>query len=68
MHVGKLQEVSLYKMENANVFYSTNKDYDNMNDEDLVDIIKSGDKLAFDYLINKYKELFKKDLLAYLKQ
>lgn len=44
-------------MENANVFYSTNKDYDNMNDEDLVEIIKSGDKLAFDYLINKYKEL-----------
>lgn len=57
MHVGKLQEVSLYKMKNANVFYSTNKDYDNMNDEDLVEIIKSGDKLAFDYLINKYKEL-----------
>ena len=44
-------------MENANVFYSTNKDYDNMNDEDLVEIIKSGDKLAFDYLINKYKEI-----------
>lgn len=45
-------------MENANVFYSTNnKDYDNIKDEDLIEIIKSGDKQAFNYLINKYKEL-----------
>lgn len=45
-------------MEKANVFYSTNnKDYDNMKDEDLVEIIKSGDKMAFEYLINKYREL-----------
>ena len=45
-------------MEKANVFYSTyNKDYDNIKDEDLIEIIKSGDKLAFEYLLNKYKEL-----------
>ena len=44
-------------MENANVFYSTNKDYDNLKDEDLIEIIKSGDKVAFDFLINRYKEL-----------
>ena len=44
-------------MENANMVYSTNKDYCNIKDEDLIEIIKSGDKLAFDYLINKYKEL-----------
>ena len=44
-------------MENANVLYSENKDYDNIKDEDLVEIIRSGDKLAFDYLINRYKEL-----------
>ena len=45
-------------MENANVFFSTNnKDYDNIKDEDLIEIIKSGDELAFDYLMNKYKEL-----------
>ena len=45
-------------MENANVFYSTNnKDYDNIKDEDLIEIIKSGDKQAFEYLLNKYKEL-----------
>ena len=45
-------------MESANVFYSTNnKDYDNIKDEDLIKIIKSGDKQAFDYLINRYKDL-----------
>ena len=44
-------------MENTNIFYSTNKDYDNIKDEDLIEIIKSGDKQAFEYLINKYKEL-----------
>ena len=44
-------------MKSANVFYYENKDYDNTTDEDLIEIIKSGDKGAFDYLINKYKEL-----------
>ena len=44
-------------MKNANILYSQNKDYDNMKDEDLIEIIKSGDKQAFDYLITRYKEL-----------
>lgn len=45
-------------MEKANVFYSSNiNDYDNMTDEDLVEITKTGDKMAFEYLLNKYKEL-----------
>lgn len=44
-------------MNNANVFYTTNKDYDNTKDEELIKIIKAGDEQAFDYLINKYKEL-----------
>ncbi len=44
-------------MENANVFYAINKDYDNIKDEDLIQIIKSGDKQAFNYLMTKYKEL-----------
>ena len=45
-------------MENANVFYSgKNKDYDEMNDEDLVEVIKSGDKSALNILLNRYKEL-----------
>ena len=44
-------------MNNANVFYTTNKAYDNPKDEELIEIIKAGDEQAFDYLINKYKEL-----------
>ena len=44
-------------MENAKVVYSENKDYCNINDEDLIEIIKTGDKIAFEYLMNKYKEL-----------
>ena len=44
-------------MKNANILYSQNKDYDNIKDEDLIEIIKSGDKQAFDYLIARYKEL-----------
>lgn len=40
---------------NAN--YSLKKDYDKMKDEDLIEIIKSGDKHALDYLIHRYKEL-----------
>ncbi len=45
-------------MENANVFYSEkNKDYDKMNDEDLIEVIKSGDTSALNILLNRYKEL-----------
>ena len=44
-------------MENAKVLYLENKDYDNMKDEDLIEIIRLGDESAFDYLINKYREL-----------
>lgn len=43
-------------MENTKIIY-TNKDYDNMKDEDLIEIIKSGDKYAFNYLISRYREL-----------
>lgn len=44
-------------MENTNALYLKNKDYDEIKDEDLIEIIKSGDKFAFEYLMNKYKEL-----------
>lgn len=44
-------------MENAKILYSENKDYDNMKDEELIETIRLGDEAAFDYLINKYKEL-----------
>ncbi|MBO5005719.1 MAG: RNA polymerase sporulation sigma factor SigH [Clostridia bacterium] len=36
---------------------STNINYDSMTDEDLIKIIKSGDKQALNYLIDKYKDL-----------
>ena len=44
-------------MEETNTYLYANKNYSDMNDEDLIKIIKSGDKDALDYLINKYKEL-----------
>lgn len=44
-------------MKESNMFYSLNENYKTMSDEDLIDVIKSGDKNALEYLINKYKEL-----------
>ena len=44
-------------MGQAKAFYSLNDNYDKMSDEDLIDVIKSGDKNALEYLIDKYKEL-----------
>lgn len=44
-------------MKESNMFYSLNEDYKKMSDEDLINIIKSGDKIALEYLISKYKEL-----------
>ena len=40
-------------MDNLNVFYSLENGYSNMSDEDLIEVIKSGDKRALDYLIHK---------------
>ena len=44
-------------MSGSNMFYMTSDNYKNMSDEDLIEIIKSGDKNALEYLISKYKEL-----------
>ena len=44
-------------MSNQNVYYSSKKKYENITDEDLIETIKSGDKYALEYLINRYKEL-----------
>lgn len=44
-------------MSNANVFFSSNSNYDNMKDEELIQTIRTGDKYALEYLINRYKEL-----------
>ena len=44
-------------MSQANEFYSFNSNFKDMSDEDLIDTIKSGDKSALEFLMNKYKEL-----------
>lgn len=44
-------------MGQTKAFYSLNENYDKMSDEDLIKVIKSGDKNALDYLIEKYKDL-----------
>ncbi len=44
-------------MSNADVYYSSNINYTDTSDEDLIKIIKSGNKYALEYLIDKYKTL-----------
>ena len=44
-------------MAEANQFFSFDDNFKTMSDEDLIDIIKSGDKSALEFLIGKYKEL-----------
>ena len=44
-------------MSNINAFYTTDNNYSVMNDEQLIELIKSGDKYAIDFLIEKYKDL-----------
>lgn len=45
-------------MRESNLYYSLDKnDYSKMTDEDLIVIIKSGNKYALEFLMNKYKEL-----------
>lgn len=44
-------------MKESNLYFSTVNNYKDISDEDLIKTIKSGDKLALEFLINKYKEL-----------
>lgn len=44
-------------MDNTKIFYSSDTDYNKKTDEELVEIIRSGDKLAANYLIDRYKNL-----------
>lgn len=44
-------------MSDANVYYSSDIKYEETSDEDLIDIIKSGNKYALEHLINRYKSL-----------
>ncbi len=44
-------------MNNNNVFFHSEIDYNKMTDEEIIDIAKTGNKQALDYLINKYRDL-----------
>ena len=44
-------------MSSANVYYSSDINYTETSDEDLIKIIKSGNKYALEYLIGRYKGL-----------
>ena len=44
-------------MKESNLYFSYSNNFKDMSDEDLIDIIKSGDKSALEFLIGKYKEL-----------
>ena len=44
-------------MQNNNVYFSVTDEYKNMSDEDLIILIKSGNKCALEFLIEKYREL-----------
>lgn len=44
-------------MEKADVYFGVANNYKDMSDEDLIKIIKSGDKSALEFIIDKYKEL-----------
>lgn len=44
-------------MKESNPYFYAVNNYNDMKDEDLIQVIKSGDKFALEFLINKYKEL-----------
>ena len=44
-------------MNKKSVFFSSNLNYDTIDDEKIVDFVKSGDKCALEDLINKYRNL-----------
>ncbi len=44
-------------MDNGNMFFKTETNYEKLSDEDLIDLIKSNDKGALNYLLESYKEL-----------
>jgi len=44
-------------MSMTDVFYSSDYNFSQMTDEDLIELIKSDNKLALEHLINRYKDL-----------
>ena len=52
-------------MSNISAFYTTDNNYSIKSDEQLIALIKSGDKIAIDFLIEKYKDLVNKKVGKY---
>lgn len=44
-------------MNNANVFYSVDTNYNSMSDEQIISLVKDDDKYALNFIIEKYKNL-----------
>ncbi len=44
-------------MSMTDIFYSSDYDFSQMTDEDLIELIRSDNKLALEHLINRYKDL-----------
>ena len=44
-------------MTNTNLWQYTNDEYNKISDEEIIKLIKSGDKSALDFIMNKYKEV-----------
>ena len=44
-------------MSKANVFYSLDNNYNSMSDEELISLVKSDDKYALDFIIEKYETM-----------
>lgn len=49
----------------SDLYKSSNLEYEHMKDEDVVEIAKSGNSLALDYLLNKYKGFVKAKSMSY---
>lgn len=52
-------------MSNISAFYTTDNNYSIKSDKQLIALIKSGDKIAIDFLIEKYKDLVNKKVGKY---
>ena len=59
---------SLLDMSSADVYFSSDINYKETSDEDLIKSIRSGDKYALEYIIDKYKSLVNLKLNKYSMQ
>lgn len=44
-------------MTETNLWQNTNNDYSKLSDEEVIKIVKTGDKSALDYIMNKYRDV-----------